>query len=60
MSGPADVPPDRCNACKGTFHPATGHQLSSTMKWCGPCTRDFYQWVVHHAKRKWSGTKFYA
>ena len=45
---PSDVPHDKCNACKGPFHPATGHQISPTMKWCGRCAHNFKDFVVNH------------
>ncbi len=50
---------DRCSACKGPFHPATGHAHSEHTFLCGPCTRHFYKWVRQHTSRKWGKHFFY-
>ena len=49
-----------CMACKGPFHPATGHQFSKTATLCGPCAGRFFAWVIRHTRRRWSGADFYA
>lgn len=49
----------KCSACKGPFHPATGHQLSAQSQLCGPCARDFKAWLKHQTGRPWGGIKFY-
>lgn len=36
-----------CSACKGPFHPATGHQWSENCRLCNGCTRDFIKWIKH-------------
>lgn len=34
-----------CSACHGPFHPATGHAHSERTQLCGPCAREFMDWV---------------
>jgi hypothetical protein len=48
-----------CFACKGPFHPASGHAWPQGANYCGPCTRKFFAWVKSHTKRRWSGCDFY-
>ena len=54
-----------CMACKGPFHPATGHQftpgpgVSPMAVLCGPCARGFVTWVKGHVCRRWSKGDFY-
>ena len=50
---------NRCNACKGVFHEATGHRHSDNTVLCGPCAKHFFKWVKGHTNRSWSGVKFY-
>lgn len=40
-----------CNVCKGPYHPATGHYISETVVWCGPCTRDFVKYIIAQHSR---------
>lgn len=35
---------EKCVACGGPAHPATGFVLSDKAILCGPCAQDFYQW----------------
>jgi hypothetical protein len=35
----------RCSSCNGAFHPATGHQWSSTMRLCWNCTLELIKWL---------------
>ena len=48
-----------CSACKGPFHPATGHAHTETMLICGVCATRFKNWVRDHTRRKWRGYRFY-
>lgn len=51
-----------CNACRGPYHPATGHRLMvspDSPVLCGPCTRLFIKWISGHTKRQWGGVSFY-
>ena len=50
----------KCAACKGVYHPATGHVLSEQLVLCGPCTREHVKWLKQHLRRKWGGADFYA
>lgn len=50
---------DTCTACKGPFHPATGHQPSPNQRWCGPCSKDFVKFLKQHSSRRWGGERFY-
>jgi len=49
----------QCNICKSPWHPATGHFISETMVWCGPCTREWVKEVCGMQNRRWGGEKFY-
>lgn len=49
----------RCNVCLGPFHPATGHQVSDKMVWCGVCTRKWVQELKGHLNRRWGKARFY-
>jgi hypothetical protein len=55
---PAYVTP-RCSCCGGCYHEATGHYVSPTHRWCGPCTRDFVAFLRGHLRRSWAQTRFY-
>lgn len=48
-----------CACCGSPYHESTGHRVSDTMVWCGPCTRDFSRWCASHLKRKWGKMNFY-
>lgn len=48
-----------CNICKSPWHPASGHYISATMRWCGPCTKSWVREVSGMQKRRWGGEKFY-
>jgi hypothetical protein len=50
---------DRCSACKGVWHPATGHRHSDKTVVCGPCARHFFGWVKTHTNRRWGSSRFY-
>lgn len=41
----AELVGERCAACKGVAHPATGHAWSAAVLVCGPCTRAFFAWA---------------
>lgn len=49
----------KCNICKAPWHPASGHYISETMVWCGPCTKTWVKEVAGMQKRRWGGVKFY-
>lgn len=50
--GYADVPQDwRCPCCGGCSHPASGCQYAADIVVCGPCTRSFWRWAVHHVNK---------
>lgn len=48
-----------CVICKGPAHPATGAQYTPTAIACGPCVREFWQWVRRHTSKRWGGQYFY-
>jgi hypothetical protein len=50
---------EECSACKGPFHPATGHYHTENVKICGPCAKHFVSWLKGHLKRRWGGKVFY-
>jgi hypothetical protein len=50
----------RCFACGGPFHPATGHYHRPDVAICGRCARSFLSWLKGHTKRRWGGHDFYA
>jgi hypothetical protein len=50
--------PARCMFCKGAAHPATGAQYTPTAVACGPCVRDFWQWVRARQHKQWGGVRF--
>lgn len=39
-----------CSFCRGPYHEATGHRFPNGSVWCGPCTRDFVDWL---RRNKW-------
>jgi hypothetical protein len=41
---------EKCSACKGPFHPATGHQPIEGVKVCGPCTHRPVDWLKVHTR----------
>lgn len=49
----------RCAACKGVYHPATGHLFTPTCVLCGPCARDFLRWWKGMVNRRWGKLRFY-
>jgi hypothetical protein len=51
----------RCFACRGPWHPATGHWWGDKydIVYCGPCYLHFVTWLKGHLKRKWGGLVFY-
>jgi hypothetical protein len=57
----------RCFACKGPYHPATGHiwtELPPDAQgehpvYCGPCYRKWIKWMKGHLNRRWAGANFY-
>ena len=50
----------KCNICKSPWHPASGHYISDTMVWCGPCTQSWVKELCGNQHRRWGGLKFYA
>ena len=52
---------EKCSACKGPFHPATGHQPIEGVHVCGPCTHRLVEWLVQHTRRPYGSkeTPFY-
>lgn len=48
-----------CSVCQGPFHPATGHEFSESLRWCGPCTRDFIKFLKTQQGRRWGKLPFY-
>lgn len=50
---------NRCSACKGVYHEATGHRHSEKTVLCGPCARNYLNWLKGHTNRKWGGVRFY-
>jgi hypothetical protein len=58
----------RCFACRGVYHPATGHLFRPDVAYCGPCARTAFAWVGSHTKprrrkssksRSWRDHDFY-
>ena len=53
----------RCSACGGVYHPASGHAWSEETVLCGPCTREFFDWLkvftAGKGKGKRRGLAFY-
>jgi hypothetical protein len=49
----------RCFACRGPFHPASGHVFTPEICYCGPCYRHFMAWFRSHTHRRSSGACFY-
>ena len=48
----------KCAACEGVAHQATGCQYTATMLVCGPCVRTFWAWAqVHTAQKRRVGPK---
>jgi hypothetical protein len=52
---------EKCSACKGPFHPATGHQPIDGVKVCGPCTHRLVDWLKVHTRMPYGSkeTPFY-
>jgi hypothetical protein len=48
-----------CSVCDGPFHETTGHRVSTTMRWCGPCTKRWVKELVGHTNRRWGKQRFY-
>lgn len=48
-----------CTMCRGPFHPATGHWVSETRHWCGPCTRSMIDILKETRGRRWAKLRFY-
>ena len=50
-----------CCICKGSAHPASGAQYTATAIACGPCVREFWQWIIRRQKGKprGGGPSFY-
>ena len=51
-----------CRTCGGAAHPATGCQYTPRFIVCGPCAREFWQWLVKHTNtkgRRNGGPSFY-
>jgi hypothetical protein len=48
---------EKCSACGGPFHPATGHYHQADVRVCGPCMRHFVDWVKTHTKGKYGHPK---
>lgn len=49
----------RCFACGGPYHPASGHLWEADVAYCGPCTRRFFDWVKQHTRGRLRGGDFY-
>ena len=49
----------RCNICKAPWHESTGHYISETHRWCGPCTKTWVKEVAAMHRRTWGGVRFY-
>lgn len=50
---------DKCSACGGPYHEATGHVHSDKTRLCGTCAKDYKNWVKGHTNGRWGGVKFY-
>lgn len=48
-----------CNICGAPWHESTGHIVSETMVWCGPCSKDWVRELHGMQKRRWGGEVFY-
>lgn len=48
-----------CNICRSPWHQATGHYISKTMRWCGPCTKSWVRELCGNQYRRWGGYRFY-
>lgn len=53
------LPSMTCSACRGPYHPATGHRHSDKTVLCGPCARDWLKFFRGHVNRRWGKMKFY-
>lgn len=54
---------ERCFACKGPYHPASGHRFEAPFAdvvYCGACIRPFIVWLKGMMSRKWGKLDFYA
>lgn len=57
-----DEEPQKCIACRGVYHPATGHILDPedpSVVLCGPCARDLKDWLKGMMRRRWGKMEFY-
>jgi hypothetical protein len=54
-----EEPKQFCASCKGPYHPSTGHVAGPSTVWCGPCTKDFVDWLWRNMKRRWGKMRFY-
>lgn len=48
-----------CNICGQPWHESTGHYISPTMRWCGPCTKSWVKELCGNQHRRWGGERFY-
>jgi hypothetical protein len=48
---------EKCSACGGPFHPASGHYHQADVRVCGPCMKHFVQWFKGHSKGKYGHPK---
>ena len=53
---PSD-PGTRCGCCRGTWHQVTGFFFRDTPI-CGPCARDFVQWVIRYSNQRYGKKRF--
>jgi hypothetical protein len=41
---------NKCSACRGAYHPATGHAWSASLVLCLRCAKDFIHWIKVHER----------
>ncbi len=41
----------KCSACKGAWHPATGHAHGPMCRLCLRCTQDYIAWIKGQHRR---------
>jgi hypothetical protein len=49
----------KCSACDNPYHEASGHRISDTMRYCGPCAKSFATFWKGMTRRKWGKNYFY-
>lgn len=48
-----------CACCGAPYHQNTGHRAGARTVWCGPCTKEFVEWLHGNTRRRWGKMRFY-